>query len=110
VIVDNHNQRARTKPNGGCLKGFVWREATPNDHVCVVPLTRTQTQAVNRGGSVQVQQPAISSRGHPTCPSPQELRDGKCIVVHVPEVISVPRGRGARSTGPRYPYRSRIIR
>lgn len=26
-----------------CLQGWVWREATPTDHVCVTPDTRTQT-------------------------------------------------------------------
>ena len=25
-----------------CLQGYVWREATPGDHVCVTPATRDQ--------------------------------------------------------------------
>lgn len=31
-----------------CLQGFVWREATPDDHVCVTPQTRSQTSNDNR--------------------------------------------------------------
>jgi hypothetical protein len=30
-----------------CKFGFVWREATPNDHVCVAPGTRTQARDDN---------------------------------------------------------------
>src|SRR4051794_3305590 len=30
-----------------CLKGYVWREAVTNDHVCVTPAVRTQTQQDN---------------------------------------------------------------
>lgn len=30
-----------------CLEGFVWREAVPNDHVCVPPSTRTQARQDN---------------------------------------------------------------
>jgi hypothetical protein len=26
-----------------CLNGYVWREATPTDHVCVTPMVRLQT-------------------------------------------------------------------
>jgi hypothetical protein len=26
-----------------CKHGYVWREATPDDHVCVTPGTRDQT-------------------------------------------------------------------
>ncbi|HLZ56852.1 MAG TPA: fibronectin type III domain-containing protein [Ktedonosporobacter sp.] len=31
-----------TGPAGICLQGYVWREATPSDHVCVPPQTRSQ--------------------------------------------------------------------
>ena len=36
-------------PNGPdtCKQGYVWREAFPNDHVCVTPQTRQQTQDDN---------------------------------------------------------------
>ena len=31
----------------GCRQGFVWREAFPGDHVCVVPEVRAQARADN---------------------------------------------------------------
>jgi hypothetical protein len=31
-----------------CRQGFVWREANPNDHVCVTPQTRSRTADENR--------------------------------------------------------------
>ena len=30
-----------------CVQGFVWREATPSDHVCVAPAVREQTRGDN---------------------------------------------------------------
>jgi TIR domain-containing protein len=30
-----------------CIQGYVWREATPSDHVCVTPATRDQTARDN---------------------------------------------------------------
>ncbi|MCX8256510.1 putative Fibronectin type III domain-containing protein [Beijerinckiaceae bacterium RH AL1] len=37
------------RPSGGdtCAEGFVWREAYPNDHVCVSPAVRSQAAADN---------------------------------------------------------------
>jgi hypothetical protein len=37
-----------TRPSDLCVQGFVWREATPTDHVCVTPQTRTQVQLDNQ--------------------------------------------------------------
>jgi len=31
-----------------CKQGYVWREANPNDHVCVIPTIRAQTAEDNR--------------------------------------------------------------
>ena len=31
-----------------CIQGFVWREANPNDHVCVTPAVRSQTAQENQ--------------------------------------------------------------
>jgi len=39
-----------------CAQGYVWREATPADRVCVSPETRSQTAEENR---------AASTRGNP---------------------------------------------
>jgi hypothetical protein len=42
-----------TKGDGGttqrdaCVKGYVWREAVPNDHVCVTPAVQQQTRQDN---------------------------------------------------------------
>jgi hypothetical protein len=33
---------------GQCKQGFVWREARPNDHVCVTPQTRAAVRDQNR--------------------------------------------------------------
>lgn len=33
--------------SGQCVQGFVWREASPSDHVCVTPQVRTQTAQDN---------------------------------------------------------------
>jgi hypothetical protein len=88
AIADNLAAPSHTNPDGGCVKGYVWREAIPGDHVCVTPQTRAQTRADNRGTSSQVQQPVAQSPGQLTCPSPLELRDGKCSAVQVPSVIS----------------------
>src|SRR4051812_7728771 len=37
-----------------CLNGYVWREAGPDDHVCVTPATRTQTKADNAAHASRV--------------------------------------------------------
>ena len=41
---------------GGCPQGTVWREATPDDHVCVSPAFRAQVWSDNR------------TNPHETCP------------------------------------------
>jgi hypothetical protein len=38
---------AATVPNA-CQKGYVWRMATPDDHVCVTPQVRAQAQRENK--------------------------------------------------------------
>jgi hypothetical protein len=35
-------------PSGPCIQSFVWREATPNDHVCVAPEMRSLIAQQNR--------------------------------------------------------------
>ena len=40
--------RVRSEMSGRCLMGFVWREAGPNDRVCVPPAERTETREENR--------------------------------------------------------------
>lgn len=49
-----------------CIKGYVWREAYPGDHVCVTPDTREQAAADNaRTGSRR--EPAGGAYGPDTC-------------------------------------------
>jgi hypothetical protein len=40
---------AKAQPYGPdtCRQGYVWREASPGDHVCVKPETRDQARADN---------------------------------------------------------------
>jgi hypothetical protein len=42
-----------------CLQGFVWREATPGDHVCVSPQARSMALGQNRN-SYKAAAPALS--------------------------------------------------
>ncbi|MCX4820996.1 RICIN domain-containing protein [Streptomyces sp. NBC_01142] len=44
-----------------CVQGTVWREATPEDHVCVPYQTRTQTRAENERG------PSLREGNSDTC-------------------------------------------
>src|SRR5215208_3433730 len=37
-----------------CAQNFVWREASPQDHVCVTPATRQQTADDNRQASTHI--------------------------------------------------------
>lgn len=48
LVADVASASAYTPPTGipgpvACLPGYVWREAVPNDYVCVTPATRSQT-------------------------------------------------------------------
>ena len=49
-----------------CGEGHVWREAYPDDHVCVTPATREQAAADNRLASVR-REPQGGAYGPDTC-------------------------------------------
>lgn len=49
-----------------CIQGFVWREATANDTVCVRPNVREQTQ-IDNSQAVARRSPIGESRGPNTC-------------------------------------------
>jgi len=49
-----------------CAQGYVWREATPADHVCVSPETRSQTAEENRAASTR-RNPGGGPYGPDTC-------------------------------------------
>lgn len=38
----------RANDDGTCIDGFVWREATPEDHICVTPEERSEAATQNR--------------------------------------------------------------
>jgi hypothetical protein len=49
-----------------CIQGYVWREATPNDLVCVTPETRTQTAEDNSVAASRID-PVDRTYGPLTC-------------------------------------------
>ena len=49
-----------------CLEGFVWREATSQDHVCVTPATREQT-VFDNGQAAARRSPTGGASGADTC-------------------------------------------
>jgi LGFP repeat len=49
-----------------CRQGYVWREATPTDHVCVTPATRGQTRDDNSQAASR-RQPGGGAYGPNTC-------------------------------------------
>jgi len=54
---------------GGCVQGYVWREAIPGDHVCVTPEARAQVQrdnndALNRRDTKGTQGPNTCVEGY----------------------------------------------
>lgn len=51
---------------GACISGYVWREAKPNDRVCVTPASRTQAAADNHMAPAR-RQPGGGAYGPATC-------------------------------------------
>lgn len=49
-----------------CIEGYVWREATPNDYVCVTPEVREQVQRDNAQAHNR-KQPGGGAYGLDTC-------------------------------------------
>ena len=49
-----------------CKSGYVWREARPNDDVCVTPAQRSEAKAQNANGPNNVQ-PGGGPYGPTTC-------------------------------------------
>ena len=80
----------------GCRQGYVWREATPYDHVCVSPATRQQARMENNMAASRVNQ-VDHSYGPDTCQGGFVWRettpnDHACVV---PEVRSQARADNA---------------
>ena len=75
-----------------CKSGFVWREARPDDLVCVTPESRTRVAQENRTAASRVQ-PGGGSFGPNTCLSGfvwREAFDGDVVCV-TPEVRTLVR-------------------
>jgi hypothetical protein len=56
------------KPSLVCPQGYVWREASPSDHVCVTPLQRMRAAAQNAAAAAHVNQ-TDHTYGPKTCVS-----------------------------------------
>jgi hypothetical protein len=72
TIADNIAAPSRTLPNGLCVRGYLWRRANPDDHVCVLPATREQAQIDNQ----------------------RACRDGRCNVAAIPAPVTTIRRPG----------------
>lgn len=55
VVLFAQIPTAMAQANDTCIKGYVWREAFPGDHVCVTPATRKQTAQDNWAAKKRVQ-------------------------------------------------------
>ena len=60
--------RLTGKPSLVCPQGYVWREASPSDHVCVTPLQRTRAASQNATAAAHVDQ-TNQTYGSNTCVS-----------------------------------------
>ena len=49
-----------------CASGYVWRDAAPNDHVCVSPAARAHAAAENAAGPAHLS-PSGGAYGPNTC-------------------------------------------
>jgi hypothetical protein len=83
-----------------CLQGFVWREATASDHVCVSGSTRTQARADNAQAAVR-RNPAGGPYGPDTCLSPYVWReavagDHVCVITGVRAWAAVDNAQAAK--------------
>jgi hypothetical protein len=65
-VVSAEDQPRKRFPRDKCLQGYVWREAVPNDHVCVTLQTRRQAAIDNRAAASRVN-PTDRTYGNDTC-------------------------------------------
>ncbi len=63
--VNTSNAPSNTPP-GTCIQGYVWREASPTDHVCVTPNVRDQAAYDNSQASAR-RNPNGGPYGPDTC-------------------------------------------
>jgi hypothetical protein len=53
-VPTNSQTSLSSSASDTCIQGYVWREAGPNDHVCVLPATRSQAASDNSQASSRV--------------------------------------------------------
>jgi hypothetical protein len=90
-----------------CLEGFVWREASPSDHVCVTPAVRQQARNDN-AQSASRRNPGGGPSGPDTCVQGfvwREAFSGDHVCV-TPEVRSQARSDNAIANSRHNPARS----
>ena len=78
-----------------CVQGYVWREAIPNDHVCVTPAVRARTQQEN--GTVAERRDPTGAYGSNTCKQGfvwREAFDGDVVCV-TPDIRSATKADNA---------------
>ena len=77
-----------------CAPGYVWRDAAPNDHVCVTPAERSQAAAENAAGPSHLS-PTGGPYGPNTCLSGYVWRDafgGEVALRHHRQAVALAAG------------------
>ena len=83
-----------------CASGYVWRDAAPNDHVCVTPADRSAAAAQNAAGPSHLS-PTGGASGPNTCLAGYVWREafgGDVVCVTPAERADASRGRRDRRT------------
>ena len=96
--------RDRASRAGMCLPGYVWREAGPNDRVCVTPSSRAQAAADNQQATAR-REPGGGPYGPNTCRQGYVWREAYAgdVVCVTPDIRTFTAGDNARAS-------SRVVR
>ncbi len=104
--IDSVNPRSFSSDT--CKQGFVWREATKEDHVCVTPATRSQAAADNASAGGR-RSPNGGASGPGTCKQGFVWReavpwDQVCVTPQVRAAVASDNSLGAQRRAPAQPY------
>ena|GEM_PF-3344895 len=99
VLVGQAPAQADPLPYGPdtCIQGYVWREAIPNDHVCVTPAVRDRIQQEN--STVAERRDPTGAYGSNTCKQGyvwREAFDGDVVCV-TPDIRSATKADNAQA-------------
>jgi hypothetical protein len=91
-----------------CKQGFVWREATKDDHVCVTPTTRSQAAADNASAAAR-RSPNGGASGPDTCQQGFVWRevvpwDHVCVTPQVRTTAASDNSLAGQRRAPAQPY------